>query len=272
MNQPLALRRLELLPVELPDPGRPRDDDPLGVERPRPERRLPRLRAAGARHDRGLRHPPDPVPQGDGAAGAGRGDGGRRLLTALAPRAARRRPRWCPTRRASRSIRAMPVQHDGRVMPFDTQARNGVWTVTKRARLAGYRAGGDGGRLGDRPARLGQRADRPGAQRDRADRRAAGRDPLRVVPGPGDQRRAAPGDGRGGRPPEPRREARSGRQAPGRARGPPDGARRVLPRRRAANDPGRRRDLGVERRAARQRRRADRPGRPHPRARRRRTT
>ena len=28
------------------------------------------------------------------------------------------------------ALRALPVQHDGRAMPFDTQARNAVWTVT----------------------------------------------------------------------------------------------------------------------------------------------
>jgi cytochrome c-type biogenesis protein CcsB len=34
-------------------------------------------------------------------------------------------------------IRALPVQHDGRTMPFDTQARNGVWTVTKKSAWPG---------------------------------------------------------------------------------------------------------------------------------------
>ena len=29
-------------------------------------------------------------------------------------------------------LAALPVQHDGRTMPFDTQARNAVWTVTGR--------------------------------------------------------------------------------------------------------------------------------------------
>jgi cytochrome c-type biogenesis protein CcsB len=38
-----------------------------------------------------------------------------------------------PDARDLEALRAVPVQHDGRVMPFDTQARNAVWTVTGRA-------------------------------------------------------------------------------------------------------------------------------------------
>ena len=55
--------RLQLLPVQLPEPGRAGDVDPLGVARSRPADRLPRLRAPGGGHARRADHPRRPVPR-----------------------------------------------------------------------------------------------------------------------------------------------------------------------------------------------------------------
>jgi cytochrome c-type biogenesis protein CcsB len=42
-----------------------------------------------------------------------------------------------PDARDLDALRALPVQNDGRVMPFDTQARNDVWSVTGRSAWPG---------------------------------------------------------------------------------------------------------------------------------------
>ncbi len=75
------------------------------------------------------------------------------------------------------ALRRLPVQHDGRVMPLDTLAREAVWNVTGKRSVWGVDPVGDGPRLGLRPPGLDDPADRaregraPG-RRDRASRRA----------------------------------------------------------------------------------------------------
>ena len=148
MNHPLlALRRVELLPVELPPGERRREATILSVSRD-PGQNIVFLGygplvlgmcvVLGDAHpageedrDRSLRAP----------GAARRRDGGEDRASSSSrspwsPSSRRGGPRG-PEAGRSPTIRTLPVQHDGRVMPLDTLAREAVWKVTGFARWQG---------------------------------------------------------------------------------------------------------------------------------------
>ena len=107
-----------------------------------------------ARHDHGLRHPPHPAER---SAARCRRPRRRRFspCSPLAPAGAQAGADPCRTPPTSRRCARLPVQHDGRVMPLDTLAREAVWNVTGKRSVLGSRPDGHGSRAGPSTRRPG---------------------------------------------------------------------------------------------------------------------